>query len=65
MARGQVVRRKRDADGNLIGWSNANPILDSRLYEVEFANGEVAKLTANVIVEAMFAQCDEDGNEYI
>ena len=65
MARGRVVYRKRDADGNLIGWSNANPILDSRLYEVEFANGEVAKLTANVITEAMFAQCDENRNEYI
>ena len=65
MARGRVVRRKRDADGNLVWRANTNPILDSRVYEVEFPDGEVTALTANVIADAMFSQCDEDGNEYI
>ena len=65
MARGRVIRRKRNADGDLIGRSNTNPILDTWEYEVEFANGEVTKLTANVIAEAMFSQCDDNGNEYV
>eukprot|EP00804_Cyclotella_cryptica_P002927 CCRYP_013278-RA/>CCRYP_013278-RA protein AED:0.25 eAED:0.29 QI:0/0/0/1/1/1/2/0/233 len=65
MARGKVVRQKRDAEGNPIGRANNNPILDTRQYEVQFADGEVTELTANAIAEAMFAQCDEDGNEYV
>ena len=49
MARGKVVSRKQDVDGKPIGHENANPILDSRWYEVEFDDVEVTKLTANVI----------------
>eukprot|EP00804_Cyclotella_cryptica_P016777 CCRYP_002064-RA/>CCRYP_002064-RA protein AED:0.32 eAED:0.33 QI:0/0/0/1/1/1/2/0/448 len=65
MTRGKVVRRKRDAEGNPIGQANNNPIMDTRQYEVQFADGEVTELTANAIAEAIFAQCDEDGNEYV
>ena len=65
MARGKAKRRKRDANGNLIGRANTNPILDSRLHEVEFVDGEVTELTANMIADAMFAQCDEEGNEHV
>ena len=31
-----VKTRKRDADGNPIGKANVNPLLDTRLYKVEF-----------------------------
>jgi len=34
-AHGTVKRRKRDADGNLIGNTNKNPLLDRSIYEVE------------------------------
>ena len=34
LARGLVTERKRDHEGNVIGISNANPILDTREYEV-------------------------------
>ena len=40
MARGRVVCQKHDANGNLIGRSNQNLILDTCLYEVEFPGGE-------------------------
>eukprot|EP00804_Cyclotella_cryptica_P017277 CCRYP_016828-RA/>CCRYP_016828-RA protein AED:0.02 eAED:0.02 QI:0/0/0/1/0/0.5/2/0/461 len=40
MARGKVVRRKRNAKGNPIGRANNNPILDTSQYEVQFADGE-------------------------
>jgi hypothetical protein len=42
-----------------------NPIKDTRTYEVEFPGGEIAELTANAIAEAMYAQCNDDGNEYL
>lgn len=64
-APGRVTSRKRDRDGNLSGTSNANPILDSRTYNVEFEDGDVTEFTANVIAENMYAQCDEEGNQYV
>ena len=65
LARGTVIGRKRDAQGNPIGNANTNPILDSCVYRVEFEDGDVCELTANVIAESMYASCDADGNEYI
>ena len=56
MVRGQVVGWKHDADGNPIGRSNQNFILDTFLYEVEFPGGEINKLAANIIAELMYAQ---------
>ena len=53
LARGRVVRRKHDREGNPIGRANANPILDTRSYEVEFEDGDVSELTANTIAESM------------
>ena len=65
MQRGRVVKRKRDDDGNIVGTANANPILDTRVYEVMFPDGEVTELAANTIATSMYAQCDVDGNEYL
>ena len=53
LVRGQVTERKRDHEGNVIGRSNDNPILDTREYEVKFEDGDVTKLTANAISELM------------
>ena len=64
-ARGKVIGRKRDADGNAAGSSNDNPILDTRGYSVNFDDGEVSELTVNVISESMYSACDESGNEYL
>ncbi len=58
LVRRTVIGQKRDAQGNPIGNSNTNPILDSRVYPVEFEGGDVCELTANVIVESMYASCD-------
>ena len=62
---GKVTRRARDQDGNLVGTSNRVPILDTRLYEVEFPDGRIAEFSANAIAEHMYAQCDPDGNQYL
>ena len=51
MARGHVVARTRDAKGSVMGRSHRNPSLESRIYQVEFAGGQVTELTDNVIAE--------------
>ena len=60
-----VKRRKLDDEGNPIGKSNANIILDSREYEVEFLNGELEVFTANTIAENLLAQVDEEGHRQL
>ncbi len=65
MMQGTVKARKQDLDGNLIGRRSDNPILDTLLYDIEFPDGEVTLLTANAIAQAMYAQCNVDGNEHL
>ena len=65
MARGQLVCQKHDADGNLIGRSYQNPILDTHLYKVGFPGGEMTELAANIIAESIYAQCDIIKNAYL
>ena len=60
----RVARRKRDADGNPIGSRSTNPILDSRLYEVEFPDGSTDAFTANIIAEHLYSQLDEEGRSF-
>jgi hypothetical protein len=64
MTKGRVKSRKRDADGNPIGLANASPILDTCKYVMEFDDGDKTIVNANLIAEAMYAQCDPDGNQY-
>ena len=44
--------------------ANANPILNTRTYDVKLPNGEVLEYSANVIAKNMFAQCDMEGNQF-
>jgi hypothetical protein len=65
MRNAKVRGRKRQSDGTLLGKAHSNPILDTRTYEVEFADGQKTELAANVIAENMLAQCDSEGNQYL
>ena len=65
LTKGRVVARKRDIHGNPIGRVNDNPILDTRQYVVQFSDGDETELNANMIAEAIYAQCDPDGNQYV
>ena len=62
---GRVVKRLRDKDGLPIGTANDNPILDSRMYEVEFQDGHRASMAANAIAENLFSQIDDEGNRHV
>ena len=61
----RVTKRLRDANGIPIGTANDNPILDTRVYEVEYMDGHKASLAANAIAENMFAQVDDEGNRFV
>ncbi len=63
--KGCVTSQKRDKDGNPFGMANANPILDTHEYTFTFDDGDETVLNAYLIAEAMYAQCDPDGNQYV
>ena len=65
LQRGNVRARKRDANGNVVGISNNNPLLDTRVYEVEFPDGTLKEYNANNIAESLYSQVDDEGNEFI
>ena len=61
----RVTKSLRDNEGILIGIANDNPLLDSRIYEVEYNDGHKASLSANSIVQIMFVQADDEGNRFV
>jgi hypothetical protein len=65
LVKARVTGRKRGADGNPVGTANANPILDSREYEVKFQDGSTDTYAANVIAESLYSQVDSDGREFV
>jgi hypothetical protein len=63
--RGRVIKRARGLDGQSLGRAHANPLFDTREYDIEFTNGTVEKYQANLIAENMYAQVDEEGRQYL
>ena len=61
----RVIGRKKDRDGNPLGTAHPNPILDTRIYDVQFSDGHVESYAANVIIENLYAQIDNEGNHFI
>ena len=57
----RVKKRLKEKDGRPIGIAADNPILDTRMYEVEYYDGYKTAMTANAIVSNLFSQIDQDG----
>ena len=55
------IKRKRDANGNLVGRKQRFPRLDSRVYEVEFLDGERQKIAYNILAEHLLSQSGRRG----
>jgi hypothetical protein len=62
---GKVTGQKRGLDGVARGKASANPILDTRTYNVELPDCHSEEYMVNGIVENMYAQCDEEGNQFL
>ena len=61
---GRVVKRARGNDGEFIGRSHNNPLMDSREYWIEFPDGDEGKYAANVVAENLYSQVDFEGRQY-
>ena len=61
----RVTKRLRDANGVPIRMANENPILDSRMYEVDYQDSIKASLTANYVADNLFAHVDQEGNRHV
>ena len=61
----RVVKRLRDKYGISIGTDNDNPIMDSRIFEVEYPYGHRESLAANAVAENLFAQVDDEGHRSV
>ena len=62
MAKDHAVAQSHNACGNVMVRAITNPILDTRMYQVELTADEVTELTINIIAESMYIQCDADRN---
>ena len=62
--KGRVVKRKRNENNELIGKAHENPMLDTRIYEIDFGDGTYHEYTTNLIMENLYSQVDDDGNQY-
>ena len=56
-----VKGRKRYSDGSLIGEYNPNPILDTRIFDVEYPDGRVEAFSTNLIAESLYSNVDDEG----
>ena len=54
----RFTKRLRDTNDLPIGKSSDNPILDTRMYKVEYADGKNSALSANLISENMSANIE-------
>ena len=57
----KVIGRNGDHSVNLVGDRNNNPILDTKIYEIEFTDVHVEELLANTILENILEKVDDDG----
>ena len=55
----------KDANRRPISVANENLILESRMYEVEYCNGYVVAMAANIITENLFTQVDQEFNRFV
>ena len=60
-----VKKILKDKYGRPIGIAEDNPILDTRMYEVEYADGYKTAMTANTIASILFSQVDQDGQRFV
>jgi hypothetical protein len=62
--RATVKERVRDYDGNLVGQSNPNPLLDTSEYIIEYDDGTSDQMFANTIAENIYTQVDDEGYQF-
>ena len=62
--RTKVIRASQDSQGKTIGEHNANPLISTLAYDIQFDNGEIQQVGANIIAQNLYSQIDGFGNAY-
>jgi hypothetical protein len=60
----KVIGRKQNADGNYTGRSHKQPKLDSRIFIVQFPDGDEKDFAYNILAEHLYSQIDSEGNQH-
>jgi hypothetical protein len=58
------LAEKENDDGTYVGRSHRNPILDSRVFTIRFADGEEKDIAFNILAEHLYSQVDSEGNQH-
>ena len=61
MVMATVKKRALDKDGQVMGKYHENPLMDSRLYEIEYSDGTYDTMSANIITENLLMQVNDQG----
>ena len=65
MQEATILSRKHTADGELlVGKENNNPLLDTRVYTVQFPDGSKDECAEKMILESLCSNIDEEGYTY-
>ena len=61
MQAARVVGRSKSSDGTFTGTYNENPILDTRVFDVQFPDGSISQYTTNMIIQNIFSRIRDGG----
>jgi hypothetical protein len=61
----KVIARKHDRDGNPIVIGHSNPLMDTRIYDVQFPDGHTEEFAANTIADNIYSQANAEGNQHL
>ena len=61
----RVKKRLKDKYGRPIVIAAENPITDTRMHEIEYADEYKTAMTANAIASNLFSQVDQDGQRFV
>ena len=61
----KVTKCLRCKDSITIGRCYNSPIMDTRMYELQYKDGHKASMAANAISENIFYQVDGEGNRHV
>ena len=61
MVAARVVRRSLGTDSKVVGYFNHNKMLESRIYDIMFMDGNIQQLHANRIALSMYKYVDSEG----
>ena len=62
MRRAKVMRRTTSPEGEEYGAHDPNPLLSTIAYDLEFDDGSIKQVGANIIAQQMYQQVDSDGH---